>query len=53
MISLWFASYVATKRMTQRSHRCRWCNQLNPEVKREPFTEEEVRAVSGAAIHVS
>jgi hypothetical protein len=24
---------------------CRWCNQLNPGVRKEPFTEEEVRGL--------
>lgn len=27
---------------------CRWCNQLNPEVRKEPFSEEEDRALLAA-----
>lgn len=27
---------------------CRWCNQLNPSVKRGPFTEEEDKAILAA-----
>ncbi|XP_024378460.1 uncharacterized protein [Physcomitrium patens] len=35
-----------------KSCRLRWCNQLNPGVKRKPFTEEEDRAIVAAhAIH--
>ncbi|XP_002972038.2 transcription factor MYB1 [Selaginella moellendorffii] len=35
-----------------KSCRLRWCNQLNPVVKRKPFTEEEDRAIVKAhAIH--
>ncbi|KAG0576550.1 hypothetical protein KC19_5G089200 [Ceratodon purpureus] len=35
-----------------KSCRLRWCNQLNPGVKRKPFTEEEDRAIIAAhAIH--
>ncbi|KAH9298084.1 hypothetical protein KI387_029766, partial [Taxus chinensis] len=35
-----------------KSCRLRWCNQLNPGVKRKPFTDEEDRAIVAAhAIH--
>ncbi|KAG6550780.1 hypothetical protein Mapa_007684 [Marchantia paleacea] len=35
-----------------KSCRLRWCNQLNPVVKRKPFTEEEDRAIVTAhAVH--
>lgn len=35
-----------------KSCRLRWCNQLNPGVKRKPFTEDEDRAIVAAhAIH--
>lgn len=37
---------------TQKKKKNRWCNQLNPSVKRGPFTEEEDRQILAAhAIH--
>lgn len=48
----WTAIAEALPGRSSKSCRLRWCNQLNPMVKRGPFTEDEDRAILVAhAIH--